>query len=162
MIHNHHKLLLTLPSVCSFVLIYPTYICNCTWVTLTIRWSVMCYPNKVDIIYTPILTQDYLYRLRPSGHSHFRLNSAAWRATCEAGVALHRPTHRGCRGGARKQRPTHVIVSTRPTVALSDTNCVNYDNVTCVSVTTSPSMDHSEPVTRCVTHTEVQITPKLG
>ncbi|KAK2189745.1 hypothetical protein NP493_98g03015 [Ridgeia piscesae] len=74
----------------------------------TITCPVMCYPNKVDIVYTPILTQDYLYRLRPSGHSHFRLNNAAWRAACEAEVALHRPTHRGCRGGAHKQRPIHV------------------------------------------------------
>ena len=85
------------------------------------------------------------YRLRPSGHSHFRLNNAAWRAACEAGVALHRPNRRGCRGGTRKQRPIHVIVSTRPTVALFDTNCVKYDNITSVSVTPSPSMDHSEP-----------------
>ena len=99
----------------------------------------MCYPNKVDIVYTPILTQEYLYMLRPSGHS-------AWRAACEVGVAFHRSTHRGCRGGARKQRPIHVIVSTQPTVVLSDTNCVNYDSITCVSVTPSPSMDHSEPV----------------
>ena len=36
-------------------------------------------------------------------------------------------------------------MSTRPTVALSDTSCVNYDNITCVSATPSPSMDHSEP-----------------
>ena len=99
----------------------------------------MCFPNKVDIVYTPILTHDYLYRLRPSGHSHLRLNNAAWRAACEAGVALLRPTHRGSRGGARKQRPIHVIVSTRPTDAVFDTNCVNYDNITCVSVTPSPS-----------------------
>ena len=55
------------------------------------------------------------YRLRPSGHRHFRLSNAVWRAACEAGVALHRPTHRGCRGGARKQRPIRVIVSARPT-----------------------------------------------
>ena len=105
----------------------------------------MCYPNQVDIVYTPILTQDYLFRLRTSGHRHFGLNNAARRAACEAGVARHRPTYRGCREGARKQRPIHVIVSTRPTVALSETNCVNYDNITCVSVTPSPSMDHSEP-----------------
>ena len=89
----------------------------------------------------PILTQDYLYQLRPSGHSNFRLNNAA----CEAGVALHRPTHRGCRGGAPKQRPIHVIVYTRLIVALSDTNCVDYDHITCVSVTPLPSTDHSEP-----------------
>ena len=36
-------------------------------------------------------------------------------------------------------------MSLRPTVALSDTNCVNYDNITCVSVTPSPLMDRSEP-----------------
>ena len=119
----------------------------------------MCYPNKVDIVYTPILTQDYLYRLQPSGHSHFRLNNAAWRAACEAGVALHRPIHRGCRGGARKQRPTNVIASTRPTVALTDTNSVNYDNITCVSVTPSPSMDHSEPG---VDDSRVAVRVKLG
>ena len=74
----------------------------------------MCY-RPVDIVYTPTLTRDHLYRLRPSGHRHCRLNSAAWRAACEAGVALQRPTHRGCRGGARKQRPIRVIVSSRPT-----------------------------------------------
>ena len=78
--------------------------------TLTIWRSVMCY-RPVDIVYTPTLTRDHLYRLRPSGHRHSRLNSAAWRAACDAGVALHRPTHRGCRGGARKQRPIRVIVS---------------------------------------------------
>ena len=104
----------------------------------------MCYLNKVDIVYTPIMTHHYLYRLRPSGRNHFRLNNAAWRAALEAGMALHRPTYRGCRGGARKQRPIHVIVSTRPTVSLSDTNCVNYNNITCVSVTPSPLMDRSE------------------
>ena len=102
--------------------------------SLTIRRAVTCYPNKLDIVYTPILTKDYLYRLRRSRHSHIRLNSAACRAACEAGVTLHRPTHQGCRG-----------VSTRPTVAFSGTNCVDYDNITCVSVTPSPSMDHSEP-----------------
>ena len=32
----------------------------------------------------------------------------AWRAACTAGVALRRPTHRGCRGGVRKQRLIHV------------------------------------------------------
>ena len=41
--------------------------------------------------------------------------------------------------------PIHVIVSTRLTVVLSDTNCINDDNITGVSVTPSPSMDHSEP-----------------
>lgn len=103
-----------LSSVCVFLLFYPTYICDCTCVTLTSWRSVMCYPNKVDIACTPSLTRDYLYRLRPSGHSHFRLNNTAWRAACEAGVALQRPTHRGYRGGARKQRPIRVIVSARP------------------------------------------------
>ena len=103
-----------LSSVCVFLLFYPTYICDCTCVTLTSWRSVMCYPNKVDIACKPSLTRDYLYRLRPSGHSHFRLNNTAWRAACEAGVALQRPTHRGYRGGARKQRPIHVIVSARP------------------------------------------------
>ena len=89
--------------------------CDCTCVTLANWWSVVCYPNKVDIAYTPILTPDCLYRLRPSGHSQFRLNNAAWRTACEAGVAPHRPTHRVCRRGARKQRPIPVVVSTRPT-----------------------------------------------
>ena len=53
---------------------------------------------------------DYLHQLRHSGHSHFGLNSAAWRAACEVGVALDRPTHRGCREVARKQQPIHVMV----------------------------------------------------
>ena len=89
----------------AFLLIYPTYIYNCTCVTLTIWWSVMCYPNKVDNIYMPILTQYYLYRLRRSGHIHFRLNHAAWRAACEAGVALHRPNRRGSRFHATESCP---------------------------------------------------------
>ena len=126
--------------LCLFINLSDLYF-NCTCVTLTIWWSVMCYPNRVDIIYTPILTQYYLYRLRRSGHSHFRLNRAAWRAACEAGVALHRPNRRGSRGGARKQRPIFVIVSMRPTVAPSGTNCINDDNITCVSVASSPLME---------------------
>ena len=103
-----------LSSVSAFLLFYQIYICDCTCVTLTIWRSVMCY-RPVDIVDTPTLTRDHLYRLRPSGHRHSRLNSAAWRAACEAGVVLQRPTHRGCRGGAHKQRPIRVIVSARPT-----------------------------------------------
>ena len=37
-----------------------------------------------------------------------RLNKVAWRAACNAGVALRRPTHRGCRGGVHKLRRTPV------------------------------------------------------
>ena len=37
-----------------------------------------------------------------------RLNKAAWRAACNAGVALRRSTHRGCRGGVHKLRRTPV------------------------------------------------------
>ena len=103
-----------LSSVYAFLLFYLIYIYDCTCVTLTIWRSVMCY-RPVDIVDTPTLTRDHLYRLRPSGHRHCRLNSAAWRAACDAGVALQRPTHRGCRGGARKQRPIRVIASARPT-----------------------------------------------
>ena len=33
-----------------------------------------------------------------------RLNNDAWQSPCHAGVALNRPTHRGCRAGAHKHR----------------------------------------------------------
>ena len=33
-----------------------------------------------------------------------RLNNDAWQSACHAGVALNRPTHRGCRTGAHKHR----------------------------------------------------------
>ena len=32
------------------------------------------------------------------------LNNAAWKSACQAGVALHRRTHRGCRAGAHTRR----------------------------------------------------------
>ena len=54
-----------------------------------------------------------LHRLHPS--SDTRLDNAAWRAACEAGVALHRPTRRGCRAGAHKQRTLPVITTYRLT-----------------------------------------------
>ena len=36
------------------------------------------------------------------------LNNAAWSAACNAGVALRRPTHCGCRWGVHKLRRTQV------------------------------------------------------
>ena len=51
-------------------------------------------------------TGQFLRQLQ--GASNCCLNNTAWRAACTAGVALRRPTHRGCRGGVRKQRLTHV------------------------------------------------------
>ena len=61
-------------------------------------------------------TAECLHRLRPCRDT--RLNNAAWRAACDAGVALHRPTHRGCRAGAHKQRNIPVVVMSRPTTAI--------------------------------------------
>ena len=92
------------------------------------QWSAFLDNAMLDM-HGVIITGPRLLSRNISGHRQFRLNNAAGRAACEAGVGLHRPTHRGCRWGARKQRPIHVIVSTRPTVALSDTNCVNYDTL---------------------------------
>ena len=59
------------------------------------------------------LSAECLHRLRP--RSDTRLDNAAWRAACVAGVALHRPTHRGCRAGAHKQRTIPVITTSRLT-----------------------------------------------
>ena len=106
----------------------------------------MCYSNKVDIVYTPILIQDYLITYGPAVTDTLGLTVLPRElAACEAGVSLRRPTLRGCRGGARKQRPTHVIVSAQPTALAkpvvdiptltfhrhfdSVTNSVNYDNI---------------------------------
>ena len=58
---------------------------------------------------TELLTTERLHCLRPS--RSFRLDNVACRAACNAGVALHQPTRRGCRGGARLRRPIHTIVS---------------------------------------------------
>ena len=41
-------------------------------------------------------TGQFLRQLQ--GASNCCLNNTAWRAACTAGVALRRPTHRGCRG----------------------------------------------------------------
>ena len=51
-------------------------------------------------------TGQFLRQLQ--GASNCRLNYPAWRAACTAGLAHRRPTHRGCRGGVRKQRHTQV------------------------------------------------------
>ena len=51
-------------------------------------------------------TGQFLRQLQ--GASNCRLNNGAWRAACTAGVALRRPTHRGCRGGSHKQRRAHI------------------------------------------------------
>ena len=51
-------------------------------------------------------TGQFLRQLQ--GASNCCLNNTAWRAACTAGVALRRPTHRGCRGDVRKQRLTRV------------------------------------------------------
>ena len=51
--------------------------------------------------------QDKFLRQLP-GANNCRLNNATRRAACAAGVARRRPTHRGCRGGAHKQRRTQV------------------------------------------------------
>ena len=51
-----------------------------------------------------VYTGQYLKQLQ--GASNDRLDNATWRAACTAGVALRRPTRRGCRGGSRKQRHT--------------------------------------------------------
>ena len=66
-------------------------------------------------VYTSRLTtftSECLHRLRPSRDS--RLNNTACRAACVAGVALHRPTHRGCRAGAHKPRKIPAIITSRP------------------------------------------------
>ena len=49
-----------------------------------------------------------------SNSGNIPLTHAAWRAAVSAGVALHRPTKRGCRGGANKQRKITNIVGNRP------------------------------------------------
>ena len=67
-------------------------------------------------VYTSRMTTfsvECLHRLRP--RSDTRLDNATWRPAGDAGVALHRPTHRGCRAGAHKQRTIQVITTSRLT-----------------------------------------------
>ena len=45
--------------------------------------------------------------------TNVKLDHPAWRAAVSAGVALHRPTRRGCRGGAHIQRHIAPIVGYR-------------------------------------------------
>ena len=54
-----------------------------------------------------------LYRLRP--RSDTRLDNAAWRTACDAGVALHRTTH----GAAHKQMTISVITTSRLTTPVT-------------------------------------------
>ena len=66
------------------------------------------------LVYTSCMTTfsaECLHRLRPS--SDTRLDNAAWKAACHAGVTLHRPTHRGCLAGAPKRRNIPVITTSR-------------------------------------------------
>ena len=68
----------------------------------------------VTIAARTVYTAECLHCFRISRTT--RLNNAAWRAACNAGVALHQPTRRGCRGGdAHKQRWIMVIKYARPT-----------------------------------------------
>ena len=57
----------------------------------------MCKADKENVVTSSTMTGEYLYCLRTT--THVRLNHAAWRSACDAGVALRRPTHRGCGGG---------------------------------------------------------------
>ena len=53
-----------------------------------------CATIVAKTVYTSRMTTfsaECLHRLRP--RSDTRLDNAAWRAACDAGVALHRPTH---------------------------------------------------------------------
>ena len=49
-----------------------------------------------------------------SNNNNVHLTHAAWRAAVSAGVALRRPTKRGCRGGAQSQHKIVPIVGHRP------------------------------------------------
>ena len=48
-----------------------------------------------------------------SNNRNIHLTHAAWRAAVSAGVAFHRPTKRGCCGGAHKQRWIAPIAGNR-------------------------------------------------
>ena len=97
----------------------------------------MC--DKENIVYTRSLTRECLHWLRLS--RHIRLNNAAWRAACEAGVALHRSTHRGTRGGALKRRFIRVIVSVQSTMSAKPILRVHHHSVKIIkSRTTIPSL----------------------
>ena len=67
------------------------------------------------------MTMKFVYDKRrltnlESNSGNIPLTHAAWRAAVSAGGggALHRPTKRGCRGGANKQRKITNIVGNRP------------------------------------------------
>ena len=47
-------------------------------------------------------------------NTNVHLTDAAWRAAVSAGVAIRRPTKRGCRGGAHRQQKIVPIVGHRP------------------------------------------------
>ena len=71
-----------------------------------------CATNVARTVYMSRIatfSAECLHCLRP--RSDTRLDNAAWRAAFDAGVALHRPTHRGCRVGAHKQRTIPVITT---------------------------------------------------
>ena len=71
----------------------------------------MCKADKENSVTSSTLTGEYLHWLRIT--THVRLNHAAWGSACDAGVALRRPTHRGCRGGggATTNNDPYVCVS---------------------------------------------------
>ena len=106
------------------------YILVCTCFTAMLMRSAMTKAARtmyaMTTLTTEILTTERLHCLRPS--RSFRLDNAAWRAAYNAGVTLHQPTRRGCRGGARLHRSIHTIVSTRPTPSAKPP-CVNGANL---------------------------------
>ena len=106
------------------------YIPVCTWFTTMLIRSAMTKAARtmyaMTTLTTELLTTERLHCLRPS--RSFRLDGVAWRAACNAGVALHQPTRQGCRGGTRLHRSIHTIVSTRPT-PFAKPPCVNGANL---------------------------------
>ena len=96
------------------------YIPVCTCFTTMLMRSAMTKAARTMYAMTTLTTQllatEWLHCLRPS--RSFRLDNVAWRAACNAGVALHQPTRRG--------------VSWRNTLAPSYSyHCVNKTNTFC-------------------------------